>query len=94
MSEQPEPGAGFEPDPEQSDPKQSDPEQSDAGQEPQPREHVLDAIDWIGWDRLLFATDYPHWDYDDPDMVLPMPLSEQKRRDFFLNNAAKLYKQG
>jgi predicted TIM-barrel fold metal-dependent hydrolase len=42
----------------------------------------------------LFATDYPHWDYDDPDMVLPMPLPEQKRRDFFLNNAAKLYKHG
>jgi hypothetical protein len=27
-------------------------------------------------------------------MVLPMPLPEQKRRDFFLNNATKLYKQG
>ena len=42
-------------------------------EEPQPREHVLDAIDWIGWDRLMFATDYPHWDYDDPTQVLPMP---------------------
>ncbi len=63
-------------------------------EEPAKREQVLDAIDWIGWDRLLFATDYPHWDYDDPDMVLPMPLPEQKRRDFFLNNAARLYKQG
>jgi uncharacterized protein len=63
-------------------------------EEPAKREQVLDAIDWIGWDRLLFATDYPHWDYDDPDMVLPMPLPEQKRRDFFLNNATKLYKQG
>ena len=28
------------------------------------------------------------------DMVLPMPLPEQKRRDFFLNNATKLYRQG
>jgi len=35
-------------------------------EEPAKREQVLDAIDWIGWDRLLFATDYPHWDYDDP----------------------------
>ena len=63
-------------------------------EEPQPREHVLDAIDWIGWDRLLFATDYPHWDYDDPTQVLPMPLPEQQRRDFFFNNAMKLYRQG
>jgi uncharacterized protein len=62
-------------------------------EEPQPREHVLDAIDWIGWDRLLFATDYPHWDYDDPTAVLPMPLPEQQRRDFFFNNAMKLYRQ-
>jgi predicted TIM-barrel fold metal-dependent hydrolase len=54
---------------------------------------VLDAIDWIGWDRLLFATDYPHWDYDDPTQVLPTPLPEQRRGDFFFNNAMKLYRQ-
>ena len=63
-------------------------------EEPANRAHVLDAIDWIGWDRLLFATDYPHWDYDDPAHVLPMPVSEQKKRDFFLNNALALYGQG
>ena len=62
-------------------------------EEPAKREQVLDAIDWIGWDRLLFATDYPHWDYDDPTQVLPMPINEQKKRDFFLNNALKLYGQ-
>jgi predicted TIM-barrel fold metal-dependent hydrolase len=60
-------------------------------EEPANRAHVLDAIDWIGWDRLLFATDYPHWDYDDPAHVLPMPVAEQKKRDFFLNNAVALY---
>jgi uncharacterized protein len=63
-------------------------------EEPAKREQVLDAIDWIGWDRLLFATDYPHWDYDDPDHVLPMPISEEKRRGFFLENAVKLYDRG
>jgi predicted TIM-barrel fold metal-dependent hydrolase len=60
-------------------------------EEPEPKTRVLDAIDWIGWDRLLFATDYPHWDYDDPGQVLPAGVSEQKRRDFFLNNATALY---
>jgi len=62
-------------------------------EEPAIREHVLDTMDWIGWDRLLFATDYPHWDYDDPVHVLPMPVPEAKRRDFFLGNALRLYGQ-
>ena len=61
-------------------------------EEPQPRGQVLDAIDWIGWDRLIFATDYPHWDYDDPTQVLPMPLPERQRRGFFFDNARALYR--
>ncbi len=62
-------------------------------EDPERREDLFDVINWIGWDRLLFATDYPHWDYDDPTQVLPMPLPEQQRRDFFFNNAMKLYRQ-
>ena len=60
-------------------------------EEPAIKPHVLDAIDWIGWDRLLFATDYPHWDYDDPAHVLPPTVDFDRRRDFFLNNARALY---
>ncbi len=62
-------------------------------QEPETREHLLDTIEWIGWDRLMFATDYPHWDYDDQDHVLPLRVSEENRRKFFLTNALKLYGQ-
>jgi predicted TIM-barrel fold metal-dependent hydrolase len=43
---------------------------------------------------VIFATDYPHWDYGDPTQVLPMPLPKQQRRDFFFNNAMRLYQQG
>ena len=60
-------------------------------EEPATPAHVLDAIGWIGWNRLLFATDYPHWDYDDPASVLRMPLAEDKKQGFFLNNALELY---
>jgi hypothetical protein len=63
-------------------------------EEPQPREQVLDTIEWISWDRLLFATDYPHWDYDDPAQALPMPVAAEKRDKFFLRNALELYGEG
>ncbi|MCW3474308.1 amidohydrolase family protein [Limobrevibacterium gyesilva] len=63
-------------------------------EEPEPREHLLDTIGWIGWDRLLFATDYPHWDFDDPTTCLPLKLSEPQRRQFFLANAQAVYGPG
>ncbi len=60
-------------------------------EEPHTREHLLDTAGWMGWDRLLFATDYPHWDFDDPSHVLPIRVPEADRRAFFLGNARKLY---
>ena len=60
-------------------------------EEPEPREHLLDTIGWIGWDRLLFATDYPHWDFDDPAHALPLRIGEEQRQQFFLRNAQALY---
>ena len=60
-------------------------------EEPEPREHLLDTIGWMGWDRLLFATDYPHWDFDDPAHALPLRISEDERRAFFLGNASTVY---
>lgn len=60
-------------------------------EEPDPREHLLDTINWIGWDKLLFATDYPHWDYDDPAHALPLQITETQRRQFFRGNAEAVY---
>ena len=60
-------------------------------EEPEPKRRALDAIDWIGWDRLLFATDYPHRDYDDPAQVLPPGLDAGKRQAFFMDNARMVY---
>jgi predicted TIM-barrel fold metal-dependent hydrolase len=61
-------------------------------EEPEPRQHLLDTIGWMGWDRLLFATDYPHWDFDDPAHALPLRTTEEQRRAFFLGNARALYR--
>ncbi len=51
-------------------------------EEPEPREHLLDTINWMGWDRLLFATDYPHWDFDDPAHALPLRITDAQRQRF------------
>ena len=60
-------------------------------EEPEATEHLRDTIEWIGWDRLLFATDYPHWDYDDPSQSMKLRITPQEREAFFLGNARKLY---
>ena len=60
-------------------------------EEPRRPRHLLDTIGWIGWDRLLFATDYPHWDFDEPGRVLPPIVGEEERQRFFLDNALEVY---
>jgi predicted TIM-barrel fold metal-dependent hydrolase len=61
-------------------------------EEPDTRRHLADTIEWIGWDKLLFATDYPHWDFDDPARALPLPISDMQRHKLFLGNAKDLYR--
>jgi predicted TIM-barrel fold metal-dependent hydrolase len=48
----------------------------------------------IGWDRLLFSTDYPHWDFDDPRHAFKIRLDDEQRRRVFRDNAVGLYKLG
>ena len=60
-------------------------------EEPADKQELEDAIGWLGWDRLLFASDYPHWDYDNPDVVLPIRVEEDQRARFFRGNAKVVY---
>jgi uncharacterized protein len=63
-------------------------------EEPEPRSQLAEAFDWIGWDRVLFATDYPHWDFDDPSHALPIQMTEAQKRAVFRDNAMAVYRQG
>jgi len=60
-------------------------------EEPENPEEILLTFEQIGWDRLLFATDYPHWDFDDPKHAFKFALPEGRKRMLFHDNAARLY---
>jgi predicted TIM-barrel fold metal-dependent hydrolase len=61
-------------------------------EEPERGRHLLDVIEWIGHDRLLIATDYPHWDFDDPSVALPRNLDLGQRRAICSGNARQVYR--
>jgi uncharacterized protein len=42
-------------------------------------------------DRLMFATDYPHWDFDAPDQALPAGLPAAAAERVLAGNARSLY---
>jgi hypothetical protein len=44
--------------------------------------------------RIMFSTDYPHWDFDSPEMALPVRLEAGVRRAILHDNAAALYGLG
>ena len=50
-------------------------------EEPDNPAHLNEIIDWIGWDRLMFSTDYPHWDFDDPRYAFKFNVTEAQKRD-------------
>ncbi|MGJ4941973.1 amidohydrolase family protein [Bradyrhizobium sp. HKCCYLS1011] len=60
-------------------------------EEPGSSAALIDLFDRIGWDRLLFATDYPHWDFDDPRTAFKANLTEAQRHQLLYGNARTFY---
>ncbi len=60
-------------------------------EEPEHDAHLRDTLGWIGWDRIMFSTDYPHWDYDDPARAFKIRLSDAEHARIFRDNACELY---
>jgi predicted TIM-barrel fold metal-dependent hydrolase len=42
-------------------------------------------------DHIMFATDYPHWDFDSPKHALPRSLSKHLKAAILAGNACRLY---
>ena len=61
-------------------------------EEPADPAHLLDVIGWIGADRIMFSTDYPHWDFDDPRYTFKVALPQAARAAIFAGNAKSLYR--
>lgn len=62
-------------------------------EEPPRREHFLQLLAQLGMDRkLMFATDYPHWDFDAPDQAFPVRLPTELERGIMAENARNLYR--
>jgi predicted TIM-barrel fold metal-dependent hydrolase len=61
-------------------------------EEPHKPEYFGQMLDYLGGgDRIVFASDYPHWDWDDPDHVLPPRLPDAVQQAIFYDNAARCY---
>jgi hypothetical protein len=60
-------------------------------EEPENSRDIVDVIDWIGWDRLLYSSDYPHWDYDDAYRIFRFPIEPHRRESILGGNARQLY---
>src|SRR5439155_10924907 len=64
-------------------------------EEPQNPRHFVELLEQGPWlaDKLMFATDYPHWDFDAPDAALPkVKLPDGVERKIMAENARALYR--
>ncbi len=57
-------------------------------------EQFLQLLEMINAPKnILFSSDYPHWDFDNPLMAFP-PLPRETKQRIFHDNAAALYRLG
>ncbi len=63
----------------------------------EPDEHAIAYVcERVGSDKILYASDYPHWDADFPNTVTAIrdrtDLSKEAKRDILGGNAARFLK--
>jgi predicted TIM-barrel fold metal-dependent hydrolase len=58
---------------------------------PDPRDLLAVFDEMGGTDRVMFSTDYPHWDFDDPTRAIRARLDDDRRAAIFGGTAMALY---
>ena len=61
--------------------------------EPHKDSDLVETFEFIGFDRIRFSTDYPHWDFDEPKFVASkLRVDHEKIARILGGNARELYK--
>ncbi len=61
-------------------------------EEPERPEHLLQMFEMIHAEKTVcFASDFPHWDFDDPHRVFPARMDAGLKERIFYRNASELY---
>jgi hypothetical protein len=61
-------------------------------EEPPDSRYLLSTMEMLECDEfLMFATDYPHWDFDAPDRALPPAVPKELREKIRAGNAVEFY---
>jgi predicted TIM-barrel fold metal-dependent hydrolase len=60
-------------------------------EEPEHPEDLRQTFDWIGWDRMVYSSDYPHWDFDDPHLAFHFQMTVEEKRRLLRDNAMDVY---
>jgi len=56
-------------------------------EEPDDPEHLAEIIRLVGPDRVVFASDWPHHDFDHPKAIQTLPLPPDQKRAILSGNA-------
>jgi predicted TIM-barrel fold metal-dependent hydrolase len=61
--------------------------------EPERPAYLVELLDQLGMDdRIMFSSDWPHWDFDDPTRVLPVSVIGKERREKIMSlNAERFF---
>jgi len=60
--------------------------------EPEKPEYFMQTLELLEMnDRFLFATDYPHWDFDAPDRVFPRGVGDELKQMMYHRNALEAF---
>ena len=60
-------------------------------EEPEQPDDLRQVFEWIGWDRMVYSSDYPHWDFDDPHLAFRFQMTEDEKRMLYRDNALSVY---